>query len=664
MKHYRIFILAALAALAASCSVKEDLQPSSRAIRFTTNLGAYTTRATDTAFEEGDAVSLFAEYPINALNVKMTYNGDDLVPEKAIFWPEGMQDGEYATNFFAVYPYRQDWEDLSSLNVFSVNADQRTHELYTASDLLGASYMAFPDCETVPLNFTHLLSKVQCEINGLDGEKVADVYLADVYGKVRVSIGGSMSASSVGDKGSVRMGQTGSWDNGVYFSAVLPPQAMDFRVLVITESGKQYTFKRPGYYDTAYMEPARKYFLYLYLHNAEPESEFDVEVSDWTDDNDVQFGNYIPDEYQNEGSWYLVTTDENGEDSFTYMPYQAYYYNFIESCIEAGDNASYRIQYRIGRRVTSYGLKTGELTAGQYALVEDGEPFSWNGNVPVTLNYNLYDKILTVKEDTDVWSVIGSFDGWQGDQDMTRVSHGVYTIDLEYWNEEFKFRCNRSWDVNIGNYDDDVFYDLPEGYAFFTLPDGYNIRLESPGIWRLTLDVIRQRLHVAYVEELTDSNFDALAGNWSYALSDSLNVDIAIEKNGYNLLISYDGWPVSAVYNHKTASFDVQFQTLREWQWGSYGLTYDWFRGSYSKPDDDGVYWLWGNMSDLVLFSGALAADGTLDIQPGLSYDGYPFNAFDIVAAIQEGDYQGYYAPYYDTYFLFPLPQTWTRVNN
>ena len=66
-------------------------------------------------------------------------------------------------------------------------------------------------------------------------------------------------------------------------------------------------------------------------------------------------------------------------------------------------------------------------------------------------------------------------------------------------------------------------------------------------------------------------------------------------------------------------------------------------------------------MSDLILFSGSIAADGSLDIEPGLSYDGYPFYGFDIVRAIQEGTNAGYYGRYFSS--LLPLPQTWTRVN-
>ena len=103
MKKYSYIILAALALAAASCSVKENFDTSSKAIRFTNNLGDYATKVTDTNFEEGDAVSLFVQDPINALNVKMSFSGDELVPEQQICWPESIHASQNV-DVFAVYP--------------------------------------------------------------------------------------------------------------------------------------------------------------------------------------------------------------------------------------------------------------------------------------------------------------------------------------------------------------------------------------------------------------------------------------------------------------------------------------------------------------------------------------------------------------------------------
>ena len=657
MKHYRIFVLAALAAATASCSVKEDSLSSSRAIRFTTNLGAYTTKATDTNFEQGDAVSLFAEAPINELNVKMTFNGDNLVPEKAIFWPENMDAGQHV-NFLAVYPYRADWEDYSNLSVFSVNADQRTHELYTASDLLGASYMAYPDCETVPLNFTHRLSKVECYINVHEGEVVKDVYLADVYGKVRLNLRSAMDVSTVGEKGTVRMGKVENQWKEILFTAVVPPQEMSFKVLVVTESGRQYTFVRNRYSDASYMESARIYHLSLNLGETDPSTEFDVAVSDWTADNDVQFGEYVADEFQNEGYWSLVTTSEDGSEVYTDMAYVDA--GMVDIGIDAGDNTMYRIKYEVGRREKYYGIGKSEIAPGTYTLVENGSAFRYGGNVPLTLRYDLYGKVLTVTEDKDVWSVIGSFDNWTGDVDMTRVSHGVYTIDLDYWNEEFKFRCNHSWDVNIGNYDDEVLaHQEVETMNYLTLPDGLNFKINEPGIYRLTLNVVRQLLHVSKIGEASAKGIEEFVGNWSYALSDTQAISIGIVQNGANLEITYDGEETCiAEYNRTDKSFSVKFQKMAEWTHQKYGLVYDYFRGYVKDSEGNTIDNMYGE-GDTVLFYGSLS-DGVLNISPGM-YNGNYFTTFKIIGLVQEGDYAG---AYFDFYGDLPLPQVWTRVNN
>ena len=657
MKHYRIIVLAALAAIAASCSVKEDSLSSSKAIRFTTNLGAYTTKATDTNFEQGDAVSLFAEAPINELNVKMTFNGDNLIPEKAIFWPENIEAGQQV-NFFAVYPYRADWEDYSNLSVFSVNADQRTHELYTASDLLGASYMAYPDCETVPLNFTHRLSKVECYIHVPEGEVVKDVYLADVYGKVRLGLRSAMDVSPVGEKGTVRMGKVENQWKEIRFTAVVPPQEMSFKVLVVTESGRQYTFVRNRYSDASYMESARIYHLSLNLGEADPSTEFDVAVSDWTADNDVQFGKDVADEFQNEGYWSLVTTSEDGSEVYTDMTYVDA--GMVDIGIDAGDNTLYRIKYEVGRREKYYGIGKSEIAPGTYTLVENGSAFSYGGNVPLTLRYDLYGKVLTVTEDKDVWSVIGSFDNWTGDVDMTRVSHGVYTIDLDYWNEEFKFRCNHSWDVNIGNYDDEVLaHQEVETMYYLTLPDGLNFKINEPGIYRLTLNVVRQRLHVSKIGEASVNGIEEFVGNWSYALSDTQAISIGIVQNGANLEITYDGEETCiAEYNRTDKSFSVKFQKMAEWTHQKYGLVYDYFRGYVKDSEGNTIDNMYGE-GDTVLFYGSLS-DGVLNISPGM-YNGNYFTTFKIIGLLQEGDYAG---ACFDFYGDLPLPQVWTRVNN
>lgn len=62
--------------LLASCNeLKETDLLSGNPISFAASVGEYSTRATDTAFEKGDMVGLFAASPLNLDNVPLTAIG-------------------------------------------------------------------------------------------------------------------------------------------------------------------------------------------------------------------------------------------------------------------------------------------------------------------------------------------------------------------------------------------------------------------------------------------------------------------------------------------------------------------------------------------------------------------------------------------------------------
>lgn len=664
MKHNRVLFIAALAGLVlGACTREENLEPQKRAIRFTTNLGAYVTKATDTNFEEGDAVSLFAEDPINALNVKMTFQGDELVPETVVSWPEDMPASQYA-NFFAVYPYRQDWEDLSDLSVFSVNADQSTHELYTASDLLGASYMAYPDCQTVPLNFTHRLARLRVYAYSDDiTDPIKDVYVSGAYGKVRLLLFHSMSVYTVGEKGTVRAAKV---DESVYtygdyseyqseWSVILPPQQIDFKLVLVTESGKQYAFVANSW-SQIYMESAHLYTASVRISDSSVTADETVQVTDWTADNDVQFGNYISDEFHTEGEWYLR---KNGEEE-NLMANDVFEGEHFEFGINAETTDTYDFVYRVGRRELVFGLPQdvdSAIPEGKNLLVEGGKPFSTVQAAEYVVKVDPYNNIFCIVPDDEVWSLVGTLYGtnWDTDYDMTRESSGVYSIDIDYWGEEFKLRCNHDWYKNLGGQQMEY---INSNNRYQIWYDGPNMTISQPGRYHITADVRNGWISMEFLEEYIPEGFESFMGDWIYQMDDENAVAINISQDGLRYLIDYDGHQFRATFNTGNSSFNVYFQRLQEWSWSSYGLTYDWPRAYYSIPDDDGTYWLYGEMSDLLLFTGAMNSDGTVDIQPGISYDGFPFINFEVLAVIQEGDYEGAYGRYGTSY---PLPQVWTK---
>lgn len=647
MKLYKIFAISALAALSA-CSMKEDPAAENKALRFTTNLTYFGTKATETSFETGDAVSLFVGEPLDELNVKMTFSGDELVPEHSIVWPEDI-DKTVPVNFFAVYPYKEDWEDLVDLNVFSVAPDQSTHEAYTASDLMGANFMAYSDATTIPLNFTHRLSRVVIE-NYSDVE-IKDIYLKGVYGKARVGVWHGTPVETVGEKGMVRAGKLSSqYYNSRRWAAIVPPQGADFEIVVVTPEDKQIVCKAT--WGDVYMESSRQYSIGL-MADKDAATALSLDITEWTPEADAQFGEYIPDEFHTEGAWYLR---KNAVDE-ALMTRDSFGGLHFETGITAGTSDTYDFVYRIGRRELVFGLSqdvTAAISEGKNLLVQDGKPFSIIQAGEFIVNVSPEDGVFFIAPDDEVWSLIGTYKGtnWDTDFDMVRDSSGVYSIDIEYWGEEFKFRCNHDWNKNLGG------YQSMASRMYSVWYDGANMTIAEPGRYHLTVDVRNKWVSVEFLGEYVPEGFESFIGSWIYWIDDSSFAPVQISQDGTRLNIVFTQNQFNAIFNTATSSFSVYFQRLREWYWDGYGLTYNWPRAFYSKPDDDGVYYLYGEMSDLLLFTGTMNADGAIDIQPGHSYDGYPFTYFNVMAVIQEGDYEGAYGTYGSD---FPLPVVWTK---
>ena len=647
MKNYRIFIIAAAALVIGACQEKESLAPQKQAIRFTTNLGAYT-KATDTSFEEGDAVSLFAEYPINALNVKMVCRSGELVPETPIYWTEDQPANE-STSFFAVYPYREDWEDYNDVSVFSVNADQRTHEQYTASDLLGASYMAYPDCETVPLNFTHRLSKLNVEVNMGINKSVADVYLKDVFGKVRVSVSHGMTVSTVGEGGTIRMGKV---DENKW-SAIVPPQYFNFPVVVVMEDGTMYEFETASWYNNVRFQSAKSYTACMEITEDTATISGSLAVENWTADNDAAFGNYIADEYHTEGWWYIrqVSTDDYTE--LIYNPFGDYNFE-VGLCPVVGEK--YELVYQKGRRVLTYGLEnTATASVGsEYLLQENGTSFGFSEAGDILVKVYPYSNHVVIEADNDVWSIVGDFgdEPWNTDLDMVRESAGLYSIDFESYGQEFKLRANHNWEKNLG-----FPYQLEKGYRYDLYSDGANMTLAEAGKYHLEFDSHTRRLTVTMLESyVSEEALAQLLGNWELMDTSGNSYSATITSTGYlSFNIAFYDFNIAAECDFSTGKIKVCDQRLGEWTWSSYGLVYDYFLAH----SGDEYFFLNEEDGSVVLFYLEKTADGNILVTPG-GCDGFVFDSFEFMIILQEGDYAGYYALYGN---VFPLPMTWTPAN-
>lgn len=644
MKHYNLLIVAALAGLSlSSCAQKEAIgtDPVRRAIRFTSNLSAYATKATDTNFEAGDEVSLFAHTNgyLFSDNVKMTFVGNELVPEHDVCWSENQPDS-VCTAFFAVYPYREDWELMADLAVFSVNADQSTRERYAASDLLAASYIAYPDCETVPLNFTHRLCKFSVYIS--DADSVSRVYLSDVYGKSRLVVNHAMPVRAVGEKGDISMYAVEGGASETPWSAIIPPQEMDFKVVVELKDGKQYAFAPSSWNDVTVLQSAYEYNTWVSLDDAS-EADYYVQVRDWTADNDSQFGEYVSDRYHTEGLWYLRT---NGSD-MSYMEKDNGLTDWFTNYVFTPDpSATYDLVYRIASHEYVYGLpEEGAVVipCDTLSLVEGGKPFRINANADCIVSFNPYDNTLrTAVYDEKIYLVSFS-DAVR--YEMSRTEAGIYTVDFDYWGENFYFTGSSGWTLGSVGY---MYY--PGVWQLYT-SGRYFCRIESSGKYRISLNVNNLRLKIESLGEYVPAAYTALLGDWTYAKDDGTVFDISIKSSGYGFGVTMDGRDFYANYDNARSRMVIPFQKVREWYWSDYSANVqDWLCAGVGEGNASLGY----EGEDLMYCT--VSEDGSsIEVTPAPKDN--PTNFYCLVASLRDGPYAGYYAEYWK----MPLPQVWSK---
>lgn len=241
------------------------------------------TKATDTAFEENDNIGLFILTPETYLdNAKFTVNNAGaLVPATAYKWYDNK---DLEATLAGYYPYNENWTYGTEMT-FTVNADQSTAALYTASDLMLAAAKSKPTEEAVALPFKHVLSKIIVTVdNQLEGdEEIADVYFSEIYGQVTLDPKDATTITSSGSKGTIKAlkGTGNTW------SLIVAPQTeVSPKLIITTKSEKQYTYVleesvnlNSGKYSTAE----------VVLNDESIYTSFTASIEDWVADNELNF---------------------------------------------------------------------------------------------------------------------------------------------------------------------------------------------------------------------------------------------------------------------------------------------------------------------------------------------------------------------------------------
>ena len=319
MKIAKLFAVAmgAMAVMTACQEPMESINPE-QGLPISVNAQMYNfTKATDTAFEEGDQIGLHVVIPQGAYlnNAKYTYTNGALVGANDNVW---YGDETLEANVLSYYPYKAGAGYKAEGYTFTVEADQMTEGGYAASDLLVASTTSKPTKETVMLPFKHALSKIVININSELDEEVKEVMFADVYGSAVVNLVEGTSTVN-GEKGNIKAAKV---DADTWTLITVPQSEATPRILVVV-GDKQYNFDIEAATNFAAGKMAT---ANLTLTKELIGAEFSTEITDWTADSEMQFNpskENTPEEGEgddngeNEGNEGTEGGDDNGEGGNT-----------------------------------------------------------------------------------------------------------------------------------------------------------------------------------------------------------------------------------------------------------------------------------------------------------------------------------------------------------
>lgn len=190
----KLMLLSACAIMTVSCSQETDefmnnqsVEPAGEPVTFSASFGDGTTRATETAFETGDLIGVWAAQANSAGTATLMSSGNyaDNRPYRysaGSFQATGtaitLTSGSNGLAYYAVYPYSTQFTNTANIT-FSVKTDQSTHAAYTASDLCTAQTNPTTD-RTVNLTFNHAMSRIMVRLTGNLTNKRVSVKLKNV----------------------------------------------------------------------------------------------------------------------------------------------------------------------------------------------------------------------------------------------------------------------------------------------------------------------------------------------------------------------------------------------------------------------------------------------------------------------------------------------------
>ena len=179
-------------------------------------------RATETTFETGDAIGVYAAVRMSSAPATLKTSGN-YADNKRFVWngSQFVADGDaneiaagYETDYYAYYPYREDMGNPLDYD-FSIQGDQR--EGITLSDFMYAANRSGTTDKVITLAFSHRLSRLQVTYTPEAGEALSGVTIQ----RANINLG-TGTANTLGATSDIRM-----YNDGGTFTAVIPAQDRD-----------------------------------------------------------------------------------------------------------------------------------------------------------------------------------------------------------------------------------------------------------------------------------------------------------------------------------------------------------------------------------------------------------------------------------------------------
>lgn len=254
----RVFtLLLASIALFSACSEgaggdtpdpKPEPKPEPTPTQIPITISTQISRATESAFEQGDAIGVYVVNQPASLansgnhvnNMRFTYSGV-WTPDSEIYW----KDETTKADFYCYYPYS------TSANVtahaYATKADQSTLANYKASDFLwGKTLGVTPTTNAVGVTVNHVFSKAIITVKAGDGFTDEQLAAASIGVKIcglKTNSTINLSTGEVTATGNAS-DVTPYKESGSYKALIVPQTVAEGALIVVTIDGVDYTLTK------------------------------------------------------------------------------------------------------------------------------------------------------------------------------------------------------------------------------------------------------------------------------------------------------------------------------------------------------------------------------------------------------------------------------------